>query len=87
MKDKITYRQEWLIKFNSIEDVKRFIQLTKEVPFEIDMCSIGRQRVIDAKSMMGILSLDLSIPHKLCTSYVGDEVDKYKESIKDLLVE
>lgn len=51
------------IMLNSINDVKEFVALVCTCDFDIDLTS-GRY-VVDAKSIMGIFSLDLSKPIKL----------------------
>lgn len=48
------------IKLGSIADVKEFVALTNSYSFESDLVS-GRYAV-DAKSIMGIFSLDLAKP-------------------------
>lgn len=48
------------VMLGSIEDVKKFVALTNSYAFESDLVS-GRYAV-DAKSIMGIFSLDLSKP-------------------------
>ena len=78
------YATELPIKLD-IDTVQTFVNLTKDVPFDIDLRSEGRLQVIDAKSIMGIFSLDLSIPHILCTNAVGPEVDTYKKTIEKFL--
>lgn len=42
------------------EDVKRFVTLVNNYPYDLDL-RIGRH-VVDAKSILGIFSLDLSNP-------------------------
>lgn len=51
------------ICLNSIEKVKQFVNLISKYDGDFDLTS-GRY-VIDAKSIMGIFSLDLSKPLKL----------------------
>ncbi len=51
------------IMLNSINDVKNFVNLVNKYSFDIDLTS-GRY-VVDAKSIMGIFSLDLSKPIKV----------------------
>ena len=46
------------IRINTIEDVKNFVSVVTGVEFDVDIVS-GRY-AIDAKSIMGIFSLDLS---------------------------
>lgn len=48
------------ISLVSINDVKDFINIVTDCPYDIDLTS-GRY-VVDAKSIMGIFSLDLSKP-------------------------
>jgi len=48
------------ITLNDIDDVKRFVQFANDYDFEIELSS-GKYTV-DAKSIMGIFSLDLSQP-------------------------
>ena len=51
------------ITLNSIEDVKSFVSIVSKYNYDIDLTS-GRY-VVDAKSIMGIFSLDLSSPIKV----------------------
>lgn len=68
------------IRINTIEDVKNFVTTVTKCNYEVDIVS-GRY-AIDAKSIMGIFSLDLSKPLELRVhSYDCDELmaelDKY----------
>lgn len=60
------------IFFKSIIDVKNFVNIINDFDFDVDLVS-GRY-VVDAKSIMGIFSLDLSRPITLraFTQDVGD---------------
>lgn len=51
------------IMLDSINSVKTFVNIVSKYDFEIDLTS-GRY-VVDAKSIMGIFSLDLSKPIKV----------------------
>ncbi len=52
------------ISLNSIDKVKSFVnEITK---FDSDFDLVSGRYVIDAKSIMGIFSLDLSKPIELC---------------------
>ncbi len=55
--------QSVMICLNSIEKVKYFVNIITQYDGDFDLSS-GRY-VIDAKSIMGIFSLDLSKPLKL----------------------
>ena len=48
------------ILLSSINDVKNFVNIVSKYDYDIDLTS-GRY-VVDAKSIMGIFSLDLSKP-------------------------
>ena len=48
------------IMLGSINDVKNFVNIVSKYDFDVDLTS-GRY-VVDAKSIMGIFSLDLSKP-------------------------
>ena len=52
-----------LVDLNSIDKVKEFVKLMSEIEDNIDLVS-GRY-IVDAKSLLGIFSLDLSKPIKM----------------------
>lgn len=51
------------VLLNSINDIKNFVNIVSKYDYDIDLIS-GRY-VVDAKSIMGIFSLDLSKPIKM----------------------
>ena len=51
------------IQLNSINDVKDFVNFVNRFDFDVDLIS-GRY-VVDAKSLMGIFSLNLNAPINL----------------------
>ena len=51
------------ILLSSINDIKAFVNIVNKYEFDVDLTS-GRY-VVDAKSIMGIFSLDLSKPIKV----------------------
>ena len=51
---------KFTIQLKSINDVKDFVRLVNDFPYEVDLTS-GRY-IVDAKSIMGIFSLDLTKP-------------------------
>lgn len=67
------------IKLNSITDVKEFTTLANSVTYEIDFLS-GRYTV-DAKSIMGIFSLDLT---KTLTLVVHASEEECKDFLEDV---
>lgn len=54
---------KFLIKLDTINDVKEFVNIISLCDYDVDLVS-GRYS-IDAKSIMGIFSLDLSRPVEL----------------------
>ena len=69
------------IMLNTINDVKAFVNTVAKYDFDVDLVS-GRY-AIDAKSIMGIFSLDLSKPIKLEAH--TEEADAFFEEIKDFI--
>ncbi len=71
------------ISLNSIDKVKSFVNDISRFNYDFDLVS-GRY-VIDAKSIMGIFSLDLSKPIDLCI-HAEDDADKILEILKPYLI-
>ena len=72
------------ISLNSIDKVKSFVNSITQFDFDCDLIS-GRY-VIDAKSIMGIFSLDLSKPIELAIHSEAN-LEEIMEVIKPYLVE
>lgn len=70
------------ILLNSVEKVKKFTSSisNEEVDFEI----IEGMHIVDAKSIMGIFSIDLSKPLQL---NIHSDDQKILDKIKDFIVE
>ena len=73
------------ISLNSIDKVKSFVNDISKFDFDFDLVS-GRY-VIDAKSIMGIFSLDISKPIDLNIHAEGDELDEIVEKLAAYIVE
>jgi phosphotransferase system HPr-like phosphotransfer protein len=72
------------VMLNSINDVKQFVNIVSKYDFDIDLTS-GRY-IVDAKSIMGIFSLDLSKVIDL--NIHGEEnIDQILEILKPYIVE
>ncbi len=71
------------ISLNSIDKVKSFVNTITQFEYDFDLIS-GRY-VIDAKSIMGIFSLDLSKPIDLAIHAEAD-MDQILEALKPYLV-
>ena len=67
------------ISLNSIDKVKSFVNAITQYEYDFDLIS-GRY-VIDAKSIMGIFSLDLSKPIDLAI-HAEANVDEIMETLK-----
>jgi phosphotransferase system HPr-like phosphotransfer protein len=71
------------ISLAAINDVKEFVNKMIKYDFEVDLVS-GRY-AIDAKSIMGIFSLDLSKPIELQVH--TDDATEFKADIQKFIVE
>lgn len=78
-----------MITFNlmlsSINDVKDFVNTVSRYDFDIDLSS-GRY-VVDAKSIMGIFSLDLSKAIKVEAHVEGDTAESFKADMSKFIVD
>ena len=63
IRDRVSTMTTFNIMLNSINEVKNFVNIVNKYSCDIDLTS-GRY-VVDAKSIMGIFSLDLSKPIKV----------------------
>lgn len=68
-----------MVKLTTINDVKSFVNLCGACRFDVDLAS-GRY-TINAKSIMGIFSLDLSHPIQVIVSEEGPEAKAFFEAI------
>ena len=73
------------ISLNSIDKVKSFVnEITK---YDNDFDLVSGRYVIDAKSIMGIFSLDLSKPLELrINSSDANEVDAVRQKISKFII-
>nr|WP_106790246.1 HPr family phosphocarrier protein [Massilistercora timonensis] len=71
------------ISLNSIDKVKSFVYDISKFDYDFDLIS-GRY-VIDAKSMMGIFSLDLSQPIDLAIHAGEEELDDVMKTLEPYL--
>ncbi len=70
------------IQLNSINDVKLFVNIVSNYNCDIDLTS-GRY-VVDAKSIMGIFSLDLSKPIKV--EVFSDDCEPLLKELEQFMV-
>lgn len=71
-----------VIRINTINDVKEFVSIVSKCEYDVDIIS-GRY-AIDAKSIMGIFSLDLSKDLELHVH--SDDCADFLDEIKDFIV-
>ncbi len=71
------------ILLNSMNDVRIFVNIVNKYEFDVDLAS-GRY-VVDAKSILGIYSLDLSKPIAVNIHADDDVSAKFVEEIKDFI--
>lgn len=71
------------IKLSLVENVNKFVNIVGHYPFDMDLRA-GRH-VVDAKSILGIFSLDLSRPITL--EIYSEDCDDLLEEIKPFLAE
>lgn len=72
------------ISLNSIEKVKTLVN--ELVKYNSDFDLISGRYVIDAKSMMGIFSLDLSKPLDLCI-HSDEDAPAVLEALADFIID
>lgn len=73
------------VQLASINDVKAFVNAACLQPFDIDIVS-GRY-IIDAKSIMGIFSVDLAKPIRVEIHGTDEDAQAFYNTVKDFIVE
>ena len=69
------------VSLGTIESVKKFV--TKISEFDEDFELICGKYVIDAKSILGIFSIDLSKPVLLRIKAEGERLEQIKKAVKE----
>ncbi len=69
------------ISLTEVNQVKRFVNLIGQAPFDVDVVS-GRYTV-NAKSMLGIYSLDLSKPIQVVI--YSDDCEELKKNLTEFM--
>ena len=74
--------KDLLVTINTIEKVNRFVKIANEFDCDIDV--ISERYVLNAKSILGILSLNLLEPIKVVVHSSNKEiVEKFNESMEE----
>ena len=76
---------EKYITLNKMEDVERFVDIAVEQPFEVDLIS-GRY-IVNAKSIMGVFSLDLAKPILMKAECPAEQAAAFVEKTRPFLAE
>ena len=74
--------KEMKVLLSSINDVKKFVNIVSKYDFDVDLAS--DRYVVDAKSSMGIFSLDLSKEIKV--NIYSDDCDNFVNELKEFQV-
>ncbi len=75
--------QKFSIKLSTIEDVRNFVNTVSKYDVDVDLSS--SRYIVDAKSLMGIFSLDLLKPIDLTIH--SDEADTLVSELKPFIIE
>ena len=68
------------LKLKDMNEVKRVVDITSQ--YSEDMALVHGRYVVDAKSILGIISMDLNQPVELVCDHVNDNLVK---DLKDFL--
>ena len=71
-----------MIRLSLVENVNRFVNIVGHYPFDMDLRA-GRH-VVDAKSILGIFSLDLSRP--IALEIYSDDCDDLLKEIQPFVI-
>lgn len=73
------------VRFETVVEAKAFVSICNELDFKVEL--VSGPYIIDAKSIMGLFSLDLSQPIELQAHCKDDAAwQAFKERIHDFLV-
>ena len=61
------------VRFDTVEQAKEFVSLCNDMDFKVEL--VSDPYIIDAKSIMGLFSLDLSTPVVLRAYCKDDGID------------
>lgn len=82
----ITMMNTFNISINTIDKVKRFVNLTNRCEADVDIIS-GRL-LVDAKSIMSIFSMDLTRPMTLRVHESNiEKLEEYKKLFEEFIIE
>ena len=82
MRREVILMKSFSIKLSLTENVKAFVNIVSRYPYDVDLRA-GRH-VVDAKSILGIFSLDLSKP--VIMEVYTDRCDDLLEEVKPFII-
>lgn len=74
----------FVLNLNSLDRVKEFCNFTPKLDGDIDILS--ERYIVDGKSILGLLSLNLAKPLKAMIKANEDEIKMFEDRIKDWIV-
>ncbi len=76
---------EFYVRLHAVSEVKQFVTAASLIPVDIDVIS-GRYTV-DAKSILGLCSLDLDRPVQVRVYGEASDGQQFRESVSNLIAE
>lgn len=74
--------QEAMIRLNTVQDIRVFVETVTMTDVEVDLCS--QRYIVDGKSIMGIYSLDLLNPIKMIVH--SDDCPELMEKLSRFII-
>ena len=74
------------IRLNTITDIIRFVRIVSTYNENIDMIKINTKYIVDAKSLLGVISLDPTKYCKLIFSYTEEKrLEEFENDIREFV--
>lgn len=77
--------RQFLVKLNSVDDVKRFVTMATTRPFEVYVQTASQK--VSAKSFMGMFSLDYREPVQVVAQCQETEWEAFGKDIQEFILE
>ena len=71
-----------VIELKTVENVKMFVDMISKIEAEADLACINRRHIVDAKSILGVFSLNIMEPLELIIFDEPENEEKYKDIIE-----
>lgn len=83
MGDKTLTKVKILLK--NMDNVEKFVEITNKFNFDIDV--IGRKRIVNGKSVLGLLTLELTSPLSvILNTNKSNEINEFINLINDFKI-